>query len=378
MKRKHSRFFSPSALARRIACTASAKMEDGKPDEAGEYALWGTAAHHICEKCATGGKSPDAWLGKTVRGTGVQVDQEMVDACKTALALMRELTEGADIETEKRVAYPAIPGMFGTVDGVWDEPFDRLLILDYKFGAVKVEAKRNAQLSAYALMVAGDALDTYREITLAIIQPRISDRPDTWTTTPADLARWRDETLMPAVAAIRSGNVTFSPSPETCRWCKGADDCPAYAQAALALARADFAPTVEPQPGEPAITPELVAQVYPQIGLLEDFLEKIKAKALELASQGNLPGFKLVEGRGRREWDDEEAAIRLISKMGADPFETKILSPAKAEKLGEDIKKAIQPLIRRLPGNPVVAPETDKRRAITTAQQDFAGLAPAA
>ena len=180
---------------------------------------------------------------------------------------------------------------------------------------------------------------------------------------------------MPTVAAIRSGNVAFNPSPETCRWCKGADDCPAYAQAALALARADFTTAAAEQP---AITPELVAQVYPQLGLLEGFLEKIKAKAFELASQGNLPGYKLVEGRGRREWDDESAVIRLITGMGADPYETKLLSPAKAEKLGEDIKQAIQSHIRRLPGNPVVAPETDKRPAITTAQQDFAGLAPAA
>lgn len=378
-KRKHSRFFSPSALARRIACTGSAKMEDGKTDEAGADALWGTAAHHICEVCAKGGKTPDIWLGKTVRGAGTQADLEMVDACKTGLAQMREITGGADIETEKRVSFPAVPDMYGTVDVVLDEPFDRLLVLDYKFGAgVKVEVENNAQLLAYALMAAGDALDTYREITLAIIQPRISERPHLWTITPADLARWRDEILLPTVAAIQSGNVSFNPSPETCRWCRGADDCPAYAKTALELARVDFAPTVEAQPGQPIITPELVAQVYPKIDLLEGFIEKVKAKAFELASQGNLPGFKIVEGRGRRDWEDEEAAIRTISRMGADPFETKILSPAKAEKLGADIKKAIQPHIRRLPGNPVIAPETDKRPAITTAQQDFAGLAPAA
>lgn len=371
----HSRFFSPSALSRRIACTGSALMEDGRPDEASDYARWGTAAHSICERCVEGGdKEPADWLGKEIEG--VTVDREMVDACETALAWMREVTAGAEeIECERGVRMPGVEDMFGTIDVLVDVPFGRLVVADYKFGAgVKVNAEDNPQLMAYAIMAAGEALPTYSEIVIAVIQPRAADKPDIWTITPSTLERWRNDVLLPTVGAIRSGKVEYHPSPDTCRWCKGANDCPAYAQAALELARLDFAGTPEIQAERPAITPELVARVYPQLELLEDFISRVRAMALDMASAGNLPGYKLVEGRGRREWIDEDAVIAILKDMGQDPYEHKVISPAKTEKLGKEVKEAVKRYVKRLPGNPVVAPEDDKRRAISTAAEDFAEI----
>jgi hypothetical protein len=379
-ERKHSRFYSPSALARRIACTASARMEADKPDEASEYAQWGTAAHHICEKCAESGGElePKHWLGKPVDEGDIIADQEMIDACESALDMMHWLTEGADdIKTEEHVDMPEVPDMHGTIDVLVDEPFGRLIVCDYKFGAgVRVDVTENPQLMAYALMAAGDALDTYEEIRLAVIQPRVSDKPDLWVIPPSTLAKWRDEVLLPTIEKIRSGDTEYNPGPETCRWCKAANDCPAYAKAALELARVDFTSGEPSLPVlAPTITPELVARVYPRLPMLEDFIERVRAMALDMASNGNLPGFKLVEGRGRREWIDEEAVINLLKEQGQDPYEHKILSPSKAEKLGKAVKDIITPYIKRLPGNPVIAPEGDKRRAITTAAEDFAEIA---
>lgn len=375
----HSRFFAPSSLARRIACTGSAQMEDGKPDDAGEYARWGSAAHWICQHAAAGTAktkiTPYSLLHQTIKGA--RVDQEMVDACDRALALMREhVPQTAQIEYERALTMPDIPDMRGTADVVADELFGRLTIVDYKFGAgVPVRAERNTQLMAYALMAAGEFLNTYQEIRLIIIQPRISETADVWSCPPDELARWRDEELMPAIRAIQNGQVSYNPSPETCRWCKGANDCPAYAQAALALAKADFSDTAAPVVRTITVTPELVVQVYPQLELLEDFIERVRAMALDMATAGNLPGYKLVEGRGRREWIDEQEVIRIIRAAKEEPFEFKIISPAKAEKLGKEIRDAVKPYIKRLPGNPVIAPENDKRQAIATAEQDFAAVA---
>ena len=369
----HSRYFSPSSMARRIGCTASAAMEDGREDTPSEFALWGTAAHAICELCA-GGKTttePRGLLHQIVEG--VKVTEEMVAACDAALAHMREFTGCGPVETEKRVSleHAGHPEMFGTADVVRDEPFSELFIFDYKFGAgVAVAVENNPALMSYALMAAGPLLHTYEWIHLGISQPRTSDRLQRWSIRPGTLAAWRDDVLLPAIEAIKTGKTSFGASADNCRFCKAVHDCPAYAKEALAVAQADFAGVVQ----EPTLTPELVQQIYPQLPLLADFIKRVEAMAMEMAGQGKLAGFKLVAGRGSRAWIDEAAVQELLQSMGADPFEHKLLSPAKAEKLGKEFKKAIAPYVGNLAGKPTIAPENDRRRAISTAQEDFQQL----
>lgn len=369
----HSRYFSPSSMARRIGCTASAAMEDGREDTPSEFAQWGTAAHAICELCA-GGKAttePRGLLHQIVEG--VQVTEEMVTACDTALAHMREFTGGRPVETEKRVSfeYAGHPEMFGTADVVRDEPFKELFIFDYKFGAgVAVAVENNPALMSYALMCAGPLLSTYEWIHLGISQPRISGRLQRFSIRPSALAAWRDETLLPTIEAIKTGKTSFGPSVDNCRFCKAVHICPAYTSEALAVAQADFAGVIQ----EPSLTPELVQQIYPQLPLLADFVKRVEAMAMEMANQGRLAGFKLVAGRGSRAWRDETAVQELLQEMGADPFERKLLSPAKAEKLGKEFKEAIIPYVAKIAGKPTIAPENDRRRAISTAQEDFQKL----
>lgn len=370
----HSRYFSPSALARRIACPASAIREDGLPNVSSPYASWGTAAHKVCERCFREGKSPMGFLGQVIEGE--EVTQEMVAACQIALTHLDEVcgAEWNNVQVEIRLDMPEIPGMFGTADLIQDEPFQTLTVLDYKFGqGIAVSPVENPALMAYALMAAGEALPTYQTIRLAISQPRISEQVQVWETTPSRLARFRDETLLPLAAAIQGGNPQARPSADACRWCRAASSCPEYTQTALQLAKMDFAETV-PSATSLAVTPELVQRVYPQLGLLEDFIERVKVLALELAQSGNLPGYKAVEGRGRREWTDEQQVIALLQAQGQEPFESKLISPAKAEKLGKEVREAIKLYIKRIPGPPTIAPEGDKRPALATATQDFAAV----
>jgi hypothetical protein len=47
-----------------------------------------------------------------------------------------------------------------------------------------------------------------------------------------------------------------------------------------------------------------------------------------------------VAGRKSRSWKDEEAAAKALKEKGVEPYETSILSPAKAEKaLGKEKKQ---------------------------------------
>ena len=81
-----------------------------------------------------------------------------------------------------------------------------------------------------------------------------------------------------------------------------------------------------------------------------------------------IPGYKVVEGRGSREWSDEDSVIARLQLEGygmADITKTELLSPYQMEKaIGK--KKVAEFLSERIvtkPGNPTIAPATDKREA---------------
>ena len=229
---EHSKYYSPSALHRRIVCPGSALLEAKLPDvPSGWAAQCGTAAHAICEQCQkSGGKRvPKNWLGQSVvpkdGGNAIPVTQEMVDACDRALDMMRKITAGRAVETETRVELPGLPDMFGTIDVLVNEP-PTLIVCDYKFGSDKVEVEKNPQLMAYALMAAGKDLEQYTDISLAIIQPKVdAQNAKVWKPTSKDLKDWRDKTLMPAVEsiqrALQGGEPEYCPAPGTCAYCKG-------------------------------------------------------------------------------------------------------------------------------------------------------------
>jgi hypothetical protein len=95
-----------------------------------------------------------------------------------------------------------------------------------------------------------------------------------------------------------------------------------------------------------------------------------------------VPGYKLVHGRGSRVWSltEDEMAEKLL-KMGIPKgaiYETKLVSPAKAEKLtwekrdgtkvsltDRQLKRMEQEYVTKLAGKLTIAPESDSRPAVT-------------
>ena len=92
-----------------------------------------------------------------------------------------------------------------------------------------------------------------------------------------------------------------------------------------------------------------------------------------------IPGFKVVEGRGSRDWSDEPQVQARLRECGYSPEEylkTELLSPAQLEKsLGKKIAAdLVGTLIISKPGSPTVAPESDKRKPfdrLAAAVKDF-------
>lgn len=124
-----------------------------------------------------------------------------------------------------------------------------------------------------------------------------------------------------------------------------------------------------------------IRQIMEAAPLMRQLLEGVEKEALRRLEAGkSISGLKLVYGRGSRAWSlpEDEIAEKLV-KMGIPKsaiYETKLVSPAKAEKLtwekkGEkvtlsdrQIKRMEQEYVTKLAGKLTVVPESDSRPAV--------------
>ena len=127
-----------------------------------------------------------------------------------------------------------------------------------------------------------------------------------------------------------------------------------------------------------------IAQIMEAAPLMRQRLEGVEKEALRRLESGqSIPGLKLVNGRGSRAWalPEDDMAEKLV-KMGIPKgaiYETKLVTPAKAEKLtwekkdgtkvaltDRQLKRMEQEYVVKLAGKLTVAPESDGRPAVIT------------
>ena len=130
------------------------------------------------------------------------------------------------------------------------------------------------------------------------------------------------------------------------------------------------------------LSDQQIREIVESAPLVRQLLEAVEAEALRRFEAGvTISGLKAVYGRGTRSWSlpEEEMADKLV-KMGIPKtaiFETKLITPAKAEKLtwakkdGEkkqlsdrQLKTLETEYIRKSQGKLVVVPESDHRQAV--------------
>jgi hypothetical protein len=237
---------------------------------------------------------------------------------------------------------------------------------------------------------------------MAIYQPRCHrDEPDEpWVMTWGELRGWTIEEITSVADGIRNPSpswfdVKFAPSDKTCQFCPAAGFCTARAQHLLG----DLAPLdmVLTQPASVMADPNVVTVGLAPPDALDEthllaalavaksvgkWLDSIEAYAQKLAADGRpLPGWKLVEGRGSRQWVDEDAVAKFLKpKLKENTFEKKLVSVAQAEKLlkheplSPRFKNKLESLIVRREGKPTLVPESDKRPSLMAAANDFQQL----
>lgn len=373
---KHA-YLSASASHRWLACPPSAKLCANILDQASEYAQQGTDCHELCAYLV------EKALGKDVIDPTENLtyyDAEMQNCAEEYRNYVLEQIEAAkefckdpQVMIEQRLDFSRwVENGFGTGDCVIvaDEV---LQIIDYKHGlgilvsAGDDEHGGNSQMMCYALgalEVFGDIYDI-NQIKMTIFQPR-RDNISTYTISKKNLLKWADEVLAPTAQLAYVGKGEFNAG-DHCTFCKVKATCRKRAEYNLELAKYDFEMPATLDDTE-------IAAILEKVDEMISWGNDIKDYALQQAQSGvHFEGWKIVEGRSKRKYTDENAVADTVKDAGFDPYEKKLLGiTAMSTLLGKKkFEELLGGLIYKPPGKPTLVPESDKRPAMNTAKDDF-------
>ena len=371
-----------SGSVRWLACPPSAQLEKQFPDTTSEAAREGTLAHEICEIKARQRlfkKGDPGYLAKSaatrelnkLRKDPMYFDEmeEFTDDYVEELDIHAlEFPERPHIALETRLDLSDwVPDGFGTADCIMVGG-DKLLVADFKFGkGVRVEAEGNTQMLLYALGAWKKFSLIYdiQRIKMVIIQPRLSVNPSVWENTIGELTNFGVYARERAQLAI-NGEGEFCPGEEQCRFCRARQQCRARADYNIEMAFGDVGKL------PPLITDKEVGSYLEKGEDVAKWLKDLQDYALSTClSGGDIPGYKAVEGRGSRDWTDQEAAFKALQASGIPEtmmYERKALTLAALEKVvGKKVfAETVSEYIEKKPGKPALVKASDKRPAITS------------
>lgn len=380
-EREHA-LLSASASHRWLHCTPSARLEEQFPESTSEYAEEGRLAHEIAElklrKTFTEPMGPAKFRAALKKLQEKPLYQEeMLGHTDAYLDYVSGVVHAYGfppyVTVEKRLDYSAYaPEGFGTGDCIVIGG-QVLHVVDLKYGkGVPVSAEENPQMKLYALgaLRAYSLLYDIQTVKLAIVQPRL-DSISEFEIPAADLLTW-GESIKPVAQSAWEGKGEYTPG-EWCQFCRAK---------ALCRARADFNTSLEEYHGmkPPLISNEEVGQILIRALDLAKWASNLEDYALSECLAGReIPGWKAVEGRSVRQFDDTDKAFDVLKKAGYDEavlYERKPLTLANVEKLiGKKLfTELLERHVIRPPGKPALAQESDNRKAITartSAENDF-------
>ena len=393
---------SPSKRHRWGLCPGSIREEAKYPDDrSGPAAIDGTHTHTILEFCLSGPWEPEELVGQTMQDDDGKflIDDDRAERVRIAVDYVKQRVAeqpGCKVIAEQRVnpnRLIARDDMSGTVD-IQIHGTDVLEIVDYKDGMGAVQAEGNAQLELYAVGALADVGEPYpwKRVRMTIIQPKMALRGQ-----PAITSHEVDISEILAIvdrlviegAAVDAPDAPLVPGESQCKFCKAKGSCAALASNVMKEIGIMFQPVMsldvaqQSADKDPSTMDDAqILQIMEAAPLMRQLLEGVEKEALRRLQSGQaITGLKLVNGRGSRAWalQDDEIAEKLI-KMGipkGSVYETKLVSPAKAEKLtwekrdgtkvqltDRQLKRMEQEYVVKMAGKLAVATESDSRPAV--------------
>jgi hypothetical protein len=372
---------SASGAHKWLNCPPSARLEEQFPESTSEYAEEGRLAHAIAELKLTKHftpMGPRKFAGELKKlQESPRYDPEMMSHTDSYLEYIQKrvhaFSSPPHVVIEKRLNYSSVaPEGFGTGDCIIIGG-NTLVIVDFKYGkGVPVSAEQNPQMMLYALgaLFEYQMLYMIENVQMAIVQPRL-DSIGEWEISAADLLCWGAE-ILPIAQLAFDGKGDFHAG-EHCRFCRAKATC---------RARCDTMTALEAFGGAkpPLITHQELGEILLRAQTLQAWVSDLEEYALAtLLLGGEIPGWKAVEGRSTRQFINTDEAFKVVKTAGYDEallYERKPITLTAVEKLlgKKQFGELLESQVTKAPGKPALAPESDKREAITnvtTAQEAF-------
>lgn len=332
-------FLSCSGSKRWINCPGSAHANADRPREESDASLEGTTAHALLEVCLRMECEPDGFMGVRLGPGLMLIDEKMITGVGYVLDYVRAyLLEHPDAKlyTEHTVHAGPVVGVgedvcWGTSDVIIDNYPTECVVLDYKHGEWRVDAKDNSQLGLYH---AGQryARGRYRRYRNVIVQPNARGTKPVreHTLTDKQLMAWLDSVVRPAAHLALKEDAPRKAG-EWCKFCYASGRCKAQADKANTIASVEFRSRDQAD-----LSPQERAKLLSELPTLKIFMEDFLAASLEMLQKGEaIPGYQLGYNPARRIWVDADKADTLLRSLGLGIEQRKpreLLSPTKAEK----------------------------------------------
>jgi hypothetical protein len=347
-------------------CTASIKAcEDAikagavEKDQTSTFAEEGTKAHEYGEKL----------LLKTVKEQDIPKDfrayvLEYRDYCLT------QMSENSELYVEQKLSYERwVENGFGTGDCIIYDPKTKTIkIIDLKYGkGIQVNAYKNSQLMLYGLaaLEAFDFMFDIELVELHVAQPRLAHF-DCYSLDVKELLEFGELVKSKAEQIKNEDNLVFKTG-DWCTFCPMRVICTKRNEERLEQARLEFG-EYEPTHITKFDDKEL-GEIFRHKSKIESWLKDIgEYIRTKLLKHGEYPGFKMVEGRSKRNWNMEDFQVaQKLYEFGVekeDIFKKSIVTVPQAEKLLGKKHEGLTELYKKDAGSPTVVHESDKRPAL--------------
>lgn len=376
----------PSAAHRWMRCPASPRLSLGLPDDPGEAAKDGTAAHLLAEWCLKNGEfSADEYLGFTEAGrvSDRPFTADMIESVNAYLEHVYSVLKPEDVllvEQKVEIFRDETAGVLveGTPDcSIYSERTKTLRIPDMKTGLKYVEAVQNPQLLCYALGSSYDpdtAATGVDVVEITVVQPACysAEPVRTWTLSGLELWEFGLDLREAAIATTRP-DAPAVPG-DHCEYCpaQAAGKCPAREAQVQSVFE-----EIEPKAELVKLSTDEIGERFTRAKAIESYLNALERLAKDRAKAGAMPkGWKFVSSGSTRVWAQTDAATvgMVRERIGVDISNPSALSPAQAEKMiGPDRFALLADLIEKKPKSPQLAKESDKRPALSPAELRQAG-----
>ncbi len=378
---KHA-LLGASSAEQWLACPPSARLSESVPDKGSNYAAEGTLAHELAELKVRKHFTPMAKSAFTRAHNKIKKDElyttEMEHVTDAYLDYLKDCAMQYDappaVACEVQVNFSGyVPEGYGTADCIMLGG-STMRVIDFKYGQSpnnKVQVEHNPQLMLYAVGALAQYAMLYKieRVVLTIAQLRLGE-PEEWETTPDELYKWAAEYVQPRAKLAWEGKGEFKTG-HHCQFCKVKATCRAYEEANMSIEC--YSPASDPRLLSDAEIGDVLNRAEPFV----KWLEAVRVYALDAVLEGRpIPGWKAVEGRSVRQFDDLDQTFADLQAAGIDEavlYERKPLTLAAVEKLlgKKQFAELCGTHIIRPMGKPALAPESDKRPPYSRAAADF-------